>query len=461
MGPTTLRRRLLNGLGALFYGQALIIVIQLAGVPILLYAWGPRLYGEWLLLFTIPSYLSMADLGFSQSAANDMAARYARGDSSGALAVFQSLTILVYSTAALCLLIVLPSCWLLPIRHWLHINGLSARDINWILTLLAVEVVVKLADGVSHAGFRSHGEYGFHVALSYTTLLLQFSALWIVALAGGGLISAAAAFALIRVAATPAVTAWLFHRHSNLLFGVSQANRVTLFALARPALANITMPLALALNIQGMVLLVGATQGPLEVVTFVTLRTLTRLISQTAWKVSHAFEPELATAWGMHDVKFTRSLYEHSLRAAFWVAVPACIGLLLFGPWILRIWTHGHVKMNFPLYFWLILSAMLSAIWYAALNLLKSANVHLRAAVWYVLCAIGGLVLAAALLQKTSILSNVGLALVVADLIMFIYLWRAVTAMLEMPLLELTRAMIDFRPLIRLIAERRVFHATR
>ena len=61
-------RRLRNGFGANAYGQLVVIIIQLAGVPILLHAWGTQLYGEWLILAAIPTYLSMTDLGFSQSA---------------------------------------------------------------------------------------------------------------------------------------------------------------------------------------------------------------------------------------------------------------------------------------------------------------------------------------------------------------------------------------------------------
>src|SRR5437867_12754550 len=92
-------QRLLKGFGANLYGQAVVVVIQLAGVPILLHYWQAQLYGEWLILFAIPSYLSMTDLGFSQSAANDMTARVARGDKSGALTVFQSLSALVILSA--------------------------------------------------------------------------------------------------------------------------------------------------------------------------------------------------------------------------------------------------------------------------------------------------------------------------------------------------------------------------
>ena len=80
-------RRLASGLGANGYSQLVTIVVQLMGVPIFLNAWGPRLYGEWLILFAIPAYFSISDLGFSQSAANDMTGRVARHDVLGALAV--------------------------------------------------------------------------------------------------------------------------------------------------------------------------------------------------------------------------------------------------------------------------------------------------------------------------------------------------------------------------------------
>ena len=57
-------RRILHGLGANAYGQLVVIVIQLAGVPILLRAWGMQLYGEWLILAAIATYLSMAAWAF-------------------------------------------------------------------------------------------------------------------------------------------------------------------------------------------------------------------------------------------------------------------------------------------------------------------------------------------------------------------------------------------------------------
>src|SRR3989442_257140 len=128
-------RRLLKGFGANLYGQAAVVVIQLAGVPILLNYWHPQLYGEWLILFAIPGYLSMTDLGFSQSAANDMTARVARGDRAGALTVFQSLGALVFLAAFAGLVLVGIAVALLPVGSWMHFAGLNTRDVRWVLWL--------------------------------------------------------------------------------------------------------------------------------------------------------------------------------------------------------------------------------------------------------------------------------------------------------------------------------------
>ena len=133
---TTVRQRIARGIGANAFGQAVSIVIQLVGVPILLHAWGTQLYGEWLLLSAIPAYLSMTDLGFSQSAANDMTARVARGDRAGALAVFQSLGLLVYAAAAVGLMLTAVAVPWLPLADWLHLTAMDASTAQWVLWLL-------------------------------------------------------------------------------------------------------------------------------------------------------------------------------------------------------------------------------------------------------------------------------------------------------------------------------------
>src|ERR1700723_776872 len=88
------RRRLTRlgaGLVTQLGGQAVEIAIQLVGMPILLAKWGVDQYGLWLMVSTLPVYLTMADIGYTQVAANEMAMAFAAGDRARTLTVFHSL----------------------------------------------------------------------------------------------------------------------------------------------------------------------------------------------------------------------------------------------------------------------------------------------------------------------------------------------------------------------------------
>jgi len=44
-------------------GNLVSIIVQLIMVPVLIYYWGGELYGEWIIIFTIPAMLSLMDFG--------------------------------------------------------------------------------------------------------------------------------------------------------------------------------------------------------------------------------------------------------------------------------------------------------------------------------------------------------------------------------------------------------------
>ena len=394
-------RRILHGLGANAYGQLVVVVTQLAGVPILLHAWGMQLYGEWLILAAIPTYLSMADLGFSQSAGNDMTARIARGDVVGALAVFQSLSAMVYGLAlAGLILVALVVAWL-PLGSWLHFAALSTREVRWILWLLAAEVLLRLCDGVNHAGFRSHGDYARHVALNASTMLLQNVAAWVAALSGGGPVGAALALVAVRVIEVPAAAAWLRYRHRDVQFGLAHAHARELRRLSKPAFANIAMPIAEAFTNQGMLLAVGAALGAVAVVMFAVTRTLANFLLQMAMLVALPFGPEIATAWGRADMDAIKLLFVRMLSSSFAIVLPASAGIYFLGGFILEVWTHGRVKPNEALMNFFICAAILAGLWKIGIIVLMSANRHLRSAMGYSVSSIALAIVAWLAMKQT------------------------------------------------------------
>ena len=260
-----------------------------------------------------------------------MTARTERNDFDGAASVFSGLFgIALASSAAffivfsfLTLLIIDPSFF-----GVLHIPDQDARHI---LLLLFGSVIFHVFDGISHAGFRANGEYALHKAASTSCMLLQHSLMWATALAGGDPVLAAATFFLVQSASTPLIALFLVRRHKWVKYSLSSADWKVMVPLIKPSLANVAMPLAQAMNIQGMIIVVGSTLSPASVVVFSTSRTLTRLATQMVLAISHAFEPELARAWGKKDRAFYKSLFLSGLALAFWLNLLSVIFLFVFG----------------------------------------------------------------------------------------------------------------------------------
>lgn len=448
---TGVLRRLILGFGANMFGPVVTAVAQLVGVPLLLFCWGTHLYGEWLILFAIPTYFAMSDLGFSLSAANDMTQTVARGDRIRALSVFQSLCALNTVMCVGLFLMVVVCLTLLPIDHWWHSNDLSALEVRLIILFLSAEFLTHLLDGINHAGFRSNGEYALHTSVTTTVYACQNIGLWGAAMAGFGPLGAAATFFGVRLVGTLGASKMLKMRHGWLHFGYRSSSWGELMRLGKPALANVGQPLASAINIQGMVFVVGALAGPVAVVALSTLRTLTRLLLQLVAAIFNPMEPELAAAYGRGDRGLARTVFCHILRVCVWLSVVACTFLFLTGDWILKIWTAGRVPMDAWLFVLLLFSGVAAAYWQACLVLTRATNRHLSLISLYCAGAVTSIAIAAVILKTSGIMASVGIPMLVLELAAGIYAHISAARMLQMDAIGLFLNIMDPVPVARVL----------
>ncbi len=170
--------------------------------------------------------------------------------------------------------------------------------------------------------------------------------------------------------------------------------------------------------------------------------------------VSQAAEPELAAAFGLGNRQLLRTLYEHGIRAAFWLALFIAAVLAFTGSWVLQFWTHGRVSMHYPLFYWLLASSVASVLWFGSLIVLKAANRHLRAALMYAAAAAGALLVAAVLLGRTNNLASVGMSLLLMDVVMVAYTMRAAGNLSSSPGHSVF-ATLNPLPLVKLITQKR------
>ena len=95
-----IKRRLALGFASNWVGKLASTITQLVQVPVFFHFWATSVYGDWLIVNTIPTYLAFSSIGFGNVASNEMTMLNSAGDREGALRVFQSCWRLIRRSAA-------------------------------------------------------------------------------------------------------------------------------------------------------------------------------------------------------------------------------------------------------------------------------------------------------------------------------------------------------------------------
>lgn len=418
------RRRLLHGFGANALGSVVTTLIQLVSVPVLINSWGARLYGEWLVLIAIPTFLSMSDWGFENVAGNEMTVALAAQNRERAVQVYKTLQVFVAAISIALVAVAAASLRLFPIARWLVPGGLEPRVVTIIIVTLVIYVGVALQGGLVRAVFRSGGDYAVGVMYQNFTRVADATAVIVTAMAGGGLIAASLAMLSARVVMT-AVSQWQMKaRNPWIRARIDRASRPTLRELGPGIVAMMAFPLGFALSLQGMVTIIGLLLGPIAVVTFATTRTLSRFVFQLGGVISNATWPELSFAFSNHDIPLARALHRRGFQAVAWLTVGLAIAMGLIGSLLLQWWTRGAVAFQPMMLGLLLLIAVIDAVWTASSVASLAAGRYRGISLMYVMTTSLSLILTAATIRTVGV-EAAPMSLLVGTVLMFPYVLRA------------------------------------
>src|SRR6202035_420147 len=115
------KRRLLLGFVSNWVSKLANTFIQLIQVPVFLHFWSVPLYGEWMVVNSIPAYLSFSTVGFGTVAGNERTMLVARDDREGALRVFQSCWWLISIICVATIALLSGTLYYLPAAHLLKL----------------------------------------------------------------------------------------------------------------------------------------------------------------------------------------------------------------------------------------------------------------------------------------------------------------------------------------------------
>ncbi|MBS1722249.1 MAG: glycosyltransferase [Armatimonadetes bacterium] len=425
----TIISRIVRGVAANGFAQTISFVINFFSVPLFFRYWGIDLYGEWVMLSAIPTYLTMSDLSFGTTAGSEMTQLVARGERLKALKVLQSAWILVTFASLAILVLMLAVSHLVPLATLLKLSVISNREAVGILAVLLLGVCLAQQGGLIESVYRAAGFYAKGTFYMNLMRLFEFVVGVAVIVCKGD--PWLYAVTLVVPKAICYTLFWIWYRKQVpwLFLGWSYADKETLKPLVSPALTFNAFNLGYAMNIQGMVILVGATFTPQAAALFSPMRTLTRVVLQGANAIASTIWQELSRAMGVGDRKLARWLHRSASQVGFWIVVPCLVLLYFVGPSLFRFWT-GQDAFDYPLFGTLLLVTLLGSMWGISYVVPLSINKHQSTAITFFTTATCTIGLAWALSTAMGQL-GAAIALAIGEAVMLVFVWRRSLSLLE------------------------------
>jgi O-antigen/teichoic acid export membrane protein len=321
-------------------------IIQLSSVPCLLHFWGAAKYGDWLILFAIPSYLTLSDLGFGDASGSDMTMRVAAGDRQGAIETFQSSWVLLSLVSLFMALLAGDVVWQVHWHNFLKLTTLSDRYASAVVLVLGLYILVSQQCGILESGFRCDGNFATGNVGGTVIRVVECAMGTTYGVLTGSLLGAAFVYLISRIIGTIAYGIVLSRKSPWLPIGFRFARLSKVKDLAAPAFGFIALPLANAISIQGLTLVIGSVLGSVAVVQFSTLRTLSRINFQLMTVIAWALWPELSRAFGAGNLRLARTLHRHAYQAGLALSLMTALALWFFGPALYSDWIRSAVRFN-------------------------------------------------------------------------------------------------------------------
>jgi O-antigen/teichoic acid export membrane protein len=198
--------------------------------------------------------------------------------------------------------------------------------------------------------------------------------------------------------------------------------------LLRPAIAVLALPLAQALFLQGTVAVVGMAAGAAAVPAFTAVRTLSRIGLQLTMIVNSAVLPEFTMAAASVDHARRARLAFMSIASSAVILLPMFMIVVVGGPLVLKLWTHGAIHAPYALIVVMALTMVVGGTWLPISNLIFALNRHSQYSYYY-LAAAAGSVLASYPLVRWLGSPGAAVSLLALDCVMFGRVWTGAMAL--------------------------------
>jgi O-antigen/teichoic acid export membrane protein len=415
-----IKRALIKNSIAGIWSKVSTLLFRIIQVPLLLYYLGVNGYGLWLVIASLPSWLTLANMGFGSVSANEMSIAMANGDVSKARKILSSTVALIFIISVTGILLIV---LIAPFIRWEYFLKLPAgrhKELTFTMIWLCSSVFLSFTTDVLSGRFRA-------ARRAHISMLLDSFKPWLELLLMAIVLRFSTRYDFLALSLLASmlvyliINTWLSGRSLPALrFSIRDIEVGQFRLLFRKGIAFQAFPLGNAFLFQGNLLIIQAILGPVAVALFATARTLVRSINQLMEMVNAIIWPELSVLIGTNDLVRAARLHRIGVGFTFIVSVTCVFILSVFGQSIYELWTRKAIALPQHLLILFLLPIIFNAVWFTSSVVHVSCNKHEGLAVRYLIASTMA-VIACAVLSYYYGVEGAALSTLTADLILIPY----------------------------------------
>lgn len=405
------------------FGIGVNILNQIILVPFFILYWGNDLYSDWIVLSALATVFGMSDVGLNSVIQNRFAIKYSERNlkECGQLLIINIVIIsVVFAVFLFASLLYLANC---NIVDQMGLHYLGRKEGSFIFTMLLVQVFINMYNGIPNAIFRGVHRNSEVVFIDQLTKLIIFIVTLLCLLCGVE-ISVMSVLICIPIPISLIIKIYMSKRIFRFKYSWSNFNWSLFRNVLGPAVGYMSFPLGNAILLQGFTFVVNRYFGANIVVLYNTTRTMCNFIKTLLATVFNSVWPEFSIAYGEKNTDRMRLLYRKSIRISVVGAIVISAGLLLLGPLIYTIWTHGAVHFNYSLMTAFLVVLIINTIWYSGHVALLSTNNHIELGILNVFATVTSLVAAIFVAKYIHSISMIVYCTLIIDIVMVFYVHK-------------------------------------
>lgn len=367
--------------------RVITILSQVILVPLFISTRGKEYYGEWLILSTLPAYLSASDFGINVTVTNAICASVANNNRTEALKLYHGSNNAFIKLTIIGLFLYIISCIIFDWSTIMHTKISTEWEVESSLLFLITSVFCTFFLGSTLSVFRAEGRYDKYQNILTILQVIDVISITINLLLSGTIFSISLSGFIIRfiflwilVINTKKTYNWFYMGFTN--------NLDVIVPLLPTSIYYMITTMAQGLVLQGTSYLIGSKLGSIELVVFNTVRTLLNSTKSFVSVFYYSFLPSFTVLFARSNYNEAKKKYWQMIGGSILLSSVFTIIFYFFGNSIIMFWTTSKISIEKSVFFILLISSYLNTLWNASYSVLNSANCNKQVGLAYLLVCI-------------------------------------------------------------------------